>query len=256
MKKLILVIISVILIISLMGCNKKSTVNHYNILENPQADINKSFEYHGMFDRFRNGTGRFIENNIINYENPPIDGFIIRSKVKILADANDNSIVLGLLNLHDRIEILDEVSILQIDPPFNNWSKNWYKITFNSIDGYIRTCCADKQKYLFNIKGNSIIIYPHLANGMFDDRDHNPNNLINRARSHNIIINNQIIQLPNSYIRGYLKGGEVIDGNLHLIYNYSFDESNNNDGRIIISAERNKIYIGTKDSRTILHYVR
>jgi hypothetical protein len=227
----------------------KNTVNRENPIEN-SAEINISFEYHdrGWLSMLSGGIGYFAENDTI-YENPPKEGFIIRDYVEIMSEADTFSDVLGLLKLHDRIEILAEARILQLDE-MGNWSKNWYKIIFNDIEGYIRTCCADKQKHLFNINGNNITVYPRRANGMFDDRRHNPYFMYHRFQSRNIFINNRHIQLPDSIIRGDLKGGEVIDGNLHLIYGHFFDE--HDDSRIIISTEGEKIYIGTEDIKQYL----
>jgi hypothetical protein len=213
------------------------------------ADINKSFDY-SLLDMFRNDNRYFTENNIINYENLSREGFVIRSNVKILTEACEYSAVLGSLNLHDEIEILTQVSIRQ-PGLLGGWWDSFYKIKFKNIEGYIRTCCADEQKHLFNINGNSIVIYPKLANGNFDNRGHNPYWLIGRRPRHNIFINNKNINLPNDLLFGWLlTKGELINGNLHLIYSHLINET---DTLIIISAEGNKIHIGTAD-RIITSY--
>jgi hypothetical protein len=248
MKKIIMAVVLGVFIINIMGCMKKNTVKPDYQFINISAEVNESFEYHGMLNMFQSGTGLFAKEDTIDYENPPKEGFVIRNNVEILTETDECSTVLGLLNLHDRIIILAEVRILQPDS-FGDWSKNWYKINFNNIEGYIRTCCVDMQKYLFNVNRNIIVIYPRLANGMFDDRRHNPYYDYHRFPSHNIFINDKNIQLPESIIRGGLNGGKVIDGNLYLIYSYFFDEY---DSPIIISTEGEKILIGTKDHRQYL----
>lgn len=239
-------------LISATSCVKNTNINHKEFevndkIENP-VEVNKNFEYPGMLDLFNSGTGYYAVKDTINLESPAKEGFIIRNNVEILPRTKESSAVLGLLNLHDRIEILAEIGILQKDS-FGDWSKNWYKISVNNIEGYIRTCCADKQKHLYNINGNIVTIYPRLANGMFDDRRHNPYFLYNRLPSYNIFINEKNVQLPKSIINGNLKGGELIDGNLHLIYSYFFDKQ---DSHVIISAEGDKIYIGTEEHKQYL----
>ena len=75
-------------------------------------------------------------------EKLPTEGFIIRENVKVHAKTNEESNVVGTLELHDRIEMLASLVIPNPasikDRP---WSEVWYKIRFNTIEGYILVYC-------------------------------------------------------------------------------------------------------------------
>jgi len=177
----------------------------------------------------------------------PVEGFIIRDNVKVHAKPNEKSTVVGTLELHDRIEMLTS---LEIPNPASTkempWSEVWYKIHSNAIEGYILACCLDEEKHTYTINGNTVVVYPKLANGLFDNRGFNPYWLVARFPVHIIFINGRAIRLPGSIRIGYFLEGKIIDNNLHLIFEYSKDIP------VIIYAENGKIYIGTVNDKQYL----
>jgi len=228
----------VIFLTGIVSCERQTIEREISLRE-----INKDFEYPCLLDRLIPPVFS-TEQNIINRKIPYTEGFIIRNRVKIMRETNQHSDVLTILNLHDEIEILGAISILQDRFFAGGWWMNWYRIRFENMEGYIRTCCADNEKHLFNLNGNNIIIYPRLANGMFDDRNHNPFNLIMRHLMRSVFINDKNIVLPNIHVGLNLRGGEVINGNLHLVYRTIFDESC---VRVIISSEGRGIHISIEN---------
>jgi hypothetical protein len=180
-------------------------------------------------------------------EKLPTEGFIIRDNVKVHAKTNEKSTVVGTLELHDRIEMLAR---LEIPNPASTkdmpWSEVWYKIHSNTIEGYILACCLDKEKHTYTINGNSIVVYPKLADGFFDNRGHNPYWLMGRFPVCLIFINDRCIRLPESIRSGWFLEGKIIDNNLHLIFEYS------KNAPVIINVENGKIHIGTVNNKQYL----
>ena len=228
----------VIFLTGIVSCERQTIEREISLRE-----INKDFEYLCLLDRLFPPVFS-AEQNIINRKIPYTEGFIIRNRVKIMRETNQHSDVLSILNLHDKIEILGAISILQDRFFAGGWWMNWYRIRFENMEGYIRTCCADNEKHLFNINGNSIIVYPRLANGMFDDRNHNPFNLIGRLRMSSVFINSKNVVLPDITVGLILRYGKVINGNLYLIYRDFFDELS---VRVIISSECRGIHISIEN---------
>ena len=223
--------VTVLIIVLLMGVLSSCEcriVKH----ENFSREINKNFEFLSP-----------LEQNITNHKISPTEGFVIRNEVEILTEPNMHSGVLGILNLHDEVEILHAFSNFQ-ESILGRWWKGWYRISFKNIEGYVRTCCVDNRKYLFYINGNSIIVYPRLADGIFDDRNHFPFNLVYRSRRCNVFINGERVTLPAITLGQFLRSGKVINGDLHLIYRTFFDESGT---RVIISSEGRGIHISIEN---------
>jgi hypothetical protein len=184
-------------------------------------------------------------------ENPPREGFIIRNNVEILEKADRSSAVVGSPDLHDRVEILDEIRTPHphTSDSMHRWDR-WYKIRFNGIEGYIITSCTDTEKYTFTINGNHIIVYPDLANDEPDMRYYDPYWLMERYPQVYVFINDTKIHISGFANYGRFSKAEMIDGNVHLLYpGYTGDNS------VIINAQGEEIYIVKKDRERHERYV-
>jgi hypothetical protein len=161
--------------------------------------------------------------NSVYPRNPIVEGFIIRENVNFHAGADRNSAVLGILGIHDRIEILANIRIGNDDNIFSDRNQFWHKIKYNGIEGYILqgNVCTDRQ--IFDINGNTIVVYREFANSLSCPI---PGCLVYHSKEYTIFINDKTIVLPNFISsRPRFNKSEIIDGNLHLNYNHeTYDE--------------------------------
>lgn len=168
----------------------------------------------------------------------PVKGYIFTDNVKVLAKANEQSDVLGTLNVHDIVKILNEVNT-ERRYGFLPWRERYYEISFNDTKAYILANYADTEKYLFNIKEKTIIVYPRLASGWhWCSR---PDCGVVHFPEYSVFINDRKVEIPDG--GSWLEKCEVIDNDLHLIYR----SYGNGDRRAVISAEGDEMFIRTKD---------
>ena len=207
---MIFTVVLVVFIASIFTCknqNLNNSIGDNNIITNEPGTIIDS----------RN---RIVETvKTIYPRNPIIEGFVIKN-VNIHADTDANSAVLGILEMFNRIELLANIVIGDINDYFN--CDFWHKIKYNDIEGYIWQGTVDTDKQIFDLNGNTIVVYSVFANG----RQHwIPNVLMVQLTRYTIFINDKTIVLPNFPSDEMFKKAKIIDGNLHLNYNYeTYDE--------------------------------
>jgi hypothetical protein len=182
-------------------------------------------------------------------ENLPKEVFIFSDNVKILAKADSKSAVLGTLNSHDMVEVLARVRTpnpnSSKDMP---WWDDLYKIRFNDIEGYIDTNYTDRERHTFNINGNSIFIYPRLANGWYWCRA--PYCLVAHSQEYSFFINDIKIYIPGFSNYEPFSKVKIIDGNVHLFYSGYSDVNS-----VAINIQDEKIYIIKKDGEKHEQYI-
>jgi len=226
------IIVLCIFLITIIGCSKKEslpieTFPVFPALGFPARVLSApglSSDGFEFIDDLRieaeaDGYSRAILPILINtgFSMNAMNGFIFINNLEIRADADRHSIVLGVINLHDEVNILDRVRISNLgsSKDLPRWD-NWYKIRFNDIEGYIETNYVDSEKFLFNVNENKIVVYPRLANGLYWCT--NPYCNVRHIPEYSVFINDREIYIPNFSYFGSFVRAEVYDGNLYLVY--------------------------------------
>ena len=90
------------------------------------------------------------------YEFFPGQYYILDYPINIRSQPNLNGEILGKLNLHDKIEVLEKTNNIQ---NINDVEAYWYKIKFNEVLGYIFGGYIAANKFIFDIDQNGVDDY-------------------------------------------------------------------------------------------------
>ena len=132
----------------------------------------------------------FAQENVYTFT--PGQYYILDYPINIRSQPNLGGEIIGKLNLHDRIEIIQPMNNIQSIEGI--WA-NWYKIKFNGIIGYIFGGYIAVNRLVFDIDKNGIddFVYFRFSNTI------GQNNIIDSYSDIIIYVNNQKISTSNMY---------------------------------------------------------
>jgi hypothetical protein len=121
----------------------------------------------------------------------PGEYYMLDSPVNIRSEPNTNSKIIGKLNLHDKIKVIETTEQKQIIDGINQF---WYKIEYNNIIGYIWGGYIAEKQFIFDLDNNAVKDYIYYRR---------PNWAIVLSRDIFIYLNNKKIPVNISDDRDY-----------------------------------------------------